>query len=136
MIVLRYMAGVYLGGYVMFKCYWDICDKCNCTKLSDCINVCGRCVLRVKGLIVLFRAHVMMLLRSEVRQQGVPKGIWAVFISNCAIRSFFYVLRFLGGGGGTEGKCDMLTQLIGLFGAAVVAWYARDVLGWAICYGR
>ena len=40
------------------------------------------------------------------------------------------------GGGGTEGKCDMLTQLIGLFGAAVVAWYARDVLGWAICYGR
>ena len=38
----------------------------------------------------------MMLLRSEVGQQGVPKGIWAVFISNCAIRSvLFYVLRFM-----------------------------------------
>ena len=24
MIVLRYMAGVYLGGCVMFKCYWDM----------------------------------------------------------------------------------------------------------------
>ena len=47
---------------------------------------------------------------------------------------FFYVLRFLERG--TEGKRDRLTQFIGLFGAAVVAWCARDVLGWAMCYGR
>ena len=77
----------------------------------------------------------MMLLRYEVGQQGVPKGIRAVFISNCAIRSvLFYVLRFMERG--TEGNCDRLTQLIGLFGAGVVAWCARDVLGWAMCYGR
>ena len=47
---------------------------------------------------------------------------------------FFNVLRFLERG--TELKCDRLTQLIGLFGAAVVEWCARDVLGWAMCYGR
>ena len=79
-------------GVLRWMCYVQVllgyCDKCNCTKLSDRIKVCGRCVLRVKGLSVLFRAQVMMLLRSEVGQQGVPKGIWAVFISNCAIRSF------------------------------------------------
>ena len=37
---------------------------------------------------------------------------------------------------GFEGKGDRFTQLIGLFGAAVVAWCARDVLGWAMCSGR
>ena len=47
---------------------------------------------------------------------------------------FFQVLRFMERG--TEGKCVMLTQVNGLLGAGVVAWRARDVLGWVTCYVR
>ena len=36
----------------------------------------------------------------------------------------------------TELKCVMLTQVNGLLGAGVVAWRARDVLGWVTCYIR
>ena len=81
-----------------------------------------------------FRARVLTVLRSVVGKLGAPKGIWAVFKSNCAIRSFFQVLRFVERG--TEGKCVMLTQVNGLLGAGVVAWRARDVLGWVTCYVR
>ena len=47
---------------------------------------------------------------------------------------FFQVLRFMEGG--IEGKCVMLTQVNGLLEAGVVAWRARDVLGWVTCYVR